>query len=107
MRLLPMDLSRVRTLVAWSVAALGIATFAAGCGSVYRPVVTPINPSGPPPQPQSFAVTVSAPAPNSPGIATIIDYSGDAVMAQSPIGPGPVSFTVDETGSTGYTYNSD
>jgi YVTN family beta-propeller protein len=102
-----MDLSRARTLAAWSFAALGFAFFAAGCGSVYRPVVTPINTNGPPPQPQSFAVTVSAPAPNALGVATIIDYSGDAVMAQAPIGPGPVSFTVDETGSTGYTYNSD
>ena len=107
MRLLPMDFKRARTLWIHSGAALGIASFVAGCGSTYRPVVTPIVPSGPPAQPSSFAAVVSAPSPTTPGVATIIDYAGDAVMAQSPIGPGPVSFTVDETGSTGYTYNSD
>src|SRR5579863_3582122 len=107
MRLLPMDFKRARTLWIHAGAALGIASFVAGCGSTYRPVVTPIVPSGPPAQPSSFAAVVSAPSPTTPGVATIIDYAGDAVMAQSPIGPGPVSFTVDETGSTGYTYNSD
>jgi DNA-binding beta-propeller fold protein YncE len=43
----------------------------------------------------------------SPGIATIIDYSGDTIVAQATIGPGPITFTMDETGSTGYTVNSD
>jgi len=107
MRLLPMRIRRPQSLFVPAGAALGIAILIAGCGTEYRPVVTPINPSGPPAQPSSFAAVVSAPSPMSAGIATIIDYSGDAVMAQSPIGPGPISFTVDETGSTGYTYNSD
>jgi YVTN family beta-propeller protein len=40
-------------------------------------------------------------------VATIIDYSGDTIMAQSPIGPAPISFSIDETGSNGYTVNSD
>jgi YVTN family beta-propeller protein len=87
--------------------AFAAAALVAGCGSTYRPVVTPINPSGPPAQPLSLAVVVSSPSPSSPGIATVIDYSGDTVMAQSPIGPGPLTFTVDESGSTGYTVNSD
>jgi DNA-binding beta-propeller fold protein YncE len=107
MRLLPIDFRRARSLWIHAGAAVGIAVFVAGCGSVYRPVVTPINPSGPPAQPSSYAVVVSAPSPTAPGIATIIDYSGDTVMAVSPIGPGPTSFTVDETGTTGYTINSD
>jgi DNA-binding beta-propeller fold protein YncE len=107
MRLLPIDFRRASSLWIHACAAVGIAAFIAGCGSVYRPVVTPINPSGPPAQPSSYAVVVSAPSTTTPGIATIIDYSGDTVMAQSPIGPGPVSFTVDETGTTGYTVNSD
>ena len=87
--------------------ALVIAVLADGCGAGYRPVITPINPSGPPAQPTSLAVVVSSPAASSPGVASIIDYSGDTIVAQSPIGVGPISFTVDETGSTGYTYNSD
>jgi|SRR5579863_6685327 len=98
---------RVRRLLLQVSAALGFAMWVAGCGSTYRPVVTPITPSGPSPQPSSFAAVVSAPSPTSPGIATIVDYAGDAVMAVSTIGPGPTSFTVDATGSTGYTINSD
>ena len=87
--------------------ALIIAVLVDGCGAGYRPVVTPINPSGPAPQPNSLVAVVSSPAAGSPGVATIIDYSGDTIMAQSPIGVGPLSFTIDQTGSTGYTYNSD
>jgi hypothetical protein len=73
----------------------------------YRPVVTPVNTNGPAAQPGSFAVVVSAPSPTTAGIATIIDYSGDSVLADAPIGPGPSAFTIDETGSNGYTLNSD
>ena len=61
----------------------------AGCGAGYRPVVTPINPSGPASQPQAFVGVVSAPSPTAPGILTVVDYSGDTIMAQAPIGPGP------------------
>src|SRR5579864_7257424 len=87
--------------------ALVIAALVDGCGAGYRPVVTPINPSGPAPQPNSLAVVVALSSPNAPGVATIIDYSGDTIVAQSPIGVGPLTFTIDQTGSTGYTYNSD
>jgi len=93
--------------VIYAALAIGTAALIAGCGAGYRPVVTPINPSGPAPQPVSYAVVVSSPAPGSPGVATIIDYSGDTIVAQSPIGVGPISFSLDQTGSTGYTYNSD
>ena len=79
----------------------------AGCGSTYRPVVTPINPTGPAPQPPSLAVVISAPSTTTPGIATVLDYAGDTIAAQAPIGPGPLAFSLDETGSTGYTVNSD
>ena len=79
----------------------------AGCGSVYRPVVTPIGQSGPPSQPQAYAIVVSAPSPTAPGIATIIDYSGDTVLAYANIGPGPSLLSVSESGTSGYTLNSD
>lgn len=79
----------------------------AGCGSVYRPVVTPVNPSGPPAQPASYAVVISNPSPSAPGVATIIDYSGDDVMAQQPIGISPLAFAMDHLGVTGYTLNAD
>jgi DNA-binding beta-propeller fold protein YncE len=107
MTLFPMQFSRARVHLAKPAAALAVAALLVGCGSQYRPPVTPINTTGPAAQPQSFAAVVSAPSPTAPGIATIIDYSGDTVMAQAPIGPGPVLFTLDASGSTGYTVNSD
>lgn len=107
MSLFLMISGQTRVRVVHAGAAFLAAALVAGCGSTYRPVVTPINPSGPPQQPSSLAVVVSNPAPSSPGIATIVDYAGDTIMAQAPVGPGPVSFTVDSTGSTGYTVNSD
>jgi DNA-binding beta-propeller fold protein YncE len=88
-------------------AVFAAAALASGCGSQYRPVVTPIGTSGPPAQPSSYAVVVSAPSPTTAGIATIIDYSGDTVLAEAPIGPGPINFTLDEVGGTGYTLDSD
>ncbi len=107
MSLFPIIARGKRVWLVQAGVAVAAAALVAGCGSTYRPVVTPTNPSGPPAQPQSLAVVVSSPSPSSPGIATVIDYSGDTVMAQAAIGPGPLSFTVDETGSTGYTVNND
>jgi DNA-binding beta-propeller fold protein YncE len=97
--------ARGRLVQAGSV--LAAVALIAGCGSNYRPVVTPINTSGPASQPTSYAVVVSAPSVTAPGIATVIDYSGDSVLAVAPIGPGPTTFTVDALGSFGYTINSD
>jgi hypothetical protein len=79
--------SRVR-LVQASLAVVSVAVVA-GCGSSYRPVITPINPSGPPAQPNGYAVVVSSPASSSAGVATVVDYSGDTIMVQAPIGPNP------------------
>jgi DNA-binding beta-propeller fold protein YncE len=107
MSLFPKNARGMRVLLLETGTALAVATLVSGCGSTYRPVVTPINPTGPAPQPSSLAIVVSSPAPTSPGIATIIDYSGDTIVAQAPIGPGPLAFSVDEGGSTGYTVNSD
>jgi YVTN family beta-propeller protein len=102
-----MQVSQARARLVQAGVALLTATLVAGCGAGYRPVVTPINPSGPASQPTSLATVVSSPSPTSPGLATIIDYSGDTIVAQAPIGPGPLTFTIDGSGSTGYTVNSD
>jgi DNA-binding beta-propeller fold protein YncE len=107
MRLFPLSSGRARVRLVQAGTALVAAALIAGCGNAYRPVVTPINPSGPAAQPTSYAVVVSAPSPTSAGIVTIIDYAGDTVMAVAPIGPGPSSFTIDELGATGYTVDSD
>ena len=88
-------------------AVCAAAALVSGCGSSYRPVITPVNTTGPASQPSSYVVVVSAPAVTSPGIATIVDYSGDTILAEAPIGPGPTTFTIDELGGNGYTLNSD
>jgi DNA-binding beta-propeller fold protein YncE len=97
--------ARVRLVQAGTV--LAAAALVAGCGNNYRPAIIPINASGPAAQPTSYAVAVSAPSATTPGIATIIDYSGDSIMASAAIGIGPTSFTLDEGGYTGYTLNRD
>ncbi len=102
-----MNFSQARVRLVQAGAVFAAAALVAGCGNNYRPVVTPVNPSGPAPQPQSLAVVVSAPSPTTPGIATVIDYAGDSILATAPIGPGPTAFTLDETGYNGYTINSD
>jgi hypothetical protein len=107
MRLFSMNLGQARLRLVQGGAALATGLLIAGCGSTYRPVVTPITPSGPPAQPTSYAIVVSAPSTSTPGIATIIDYSGDSVLAIAPIGVGPTTFTIDEVGGNGYTVNSD
>lgn len=107
MRLFRMNVGQARVRLVWAGAAFAVAALVAGCGSEYRPVITPINPSGPASQPSSYAAVVSAPSPTTAGIATIIDYSGDTVLATAPLGIGPLTFTLDYLGSTGYTINSD
>jgi len=81
-----MKFGQMRARLVQAGAALAAAALIAGCGNNYRPVVTPVNPSGPAAQPYSYAVVVSAPSTSTAGVATIIDYSGDTVMAQAPIG---------------------
>jgi len=107
MRLYPMKSCPARVLFAQAGAALALAALIGGCGNNYRPVVTPIGTNGPPAQATSYAVVVSTTGTSTPGVVTIIDYSGDSIMTEAPIGPGPKLFTVDEIGSTGYTINSD
>jgi hypothetical protein len=96
-----------RALLVQAGAALAVSILIAGCGNNYRPVVTPVTPSGPAPQPTSNVVVVSSTSSSTPGVATIIDYSGDTVMAEAPIGIGPLAFTIDQIGANGYTINTD
>ena len=106
MRLFPNNACRAHVRLVEAVAVLVAVALIAGCGDNFRPVITPITPSGPAPQPTAYAVVVSQPSLTT-GIATILNYSGDSVMAQAPIGPGPLAFTLDQGGFTGYTLNSD
>lgn len=107
MRLFSLKTGQACVLFAQAGAALAVAALVGGCGDNYRPVVTPIATNGPPAQPTSYAIVISSTGSTTPGVVTIIDYSGDSIMTEAPIGPGPLVFTLDETGSTGYTVNSD
>jgi DNA-binding beta-propeller fold protein YncE len=107
MRLFFMNVRQARVLFAQIGAALVVAALVGGCGDNYRPVVTPVNTSGPPAQPTSYVIVVSTTGSSTPGIVTIVDYSGDSILTEAPIGPGPKVFTIDEIASTGYTVNSD
>jgi len=99
------DQARAR-LVQFGAVCAGLAMIS-GCGNNYRPVISPVATTGPAAQPASYAIVLSAPAVASPGIVTVVDYSGDTVLAQAPIGPGPSTFSIDWFGANGYTVNSD
>ena len=88
-------------------AVFAVAALVTGCGNNYRPTVNSISNSGPAAQPASYAVVVSSPSASAPGVATIVDYSGDSKMATATIGPSPTSFTLDADGVTAYTIQSD
>lgn len=107
MSLFPMKSGQVRALLAEAGAALAAAVLIAGCGNNYRPVVTPVPSSGPAAEVSSYAVVVSDTGPGLPGVVTIIDYSGDSILAEAPIGVEPLAFTMDSAAAYGYTYNSD
>jgi hypothetical protein len=96
--------TRVRLVQAGAV--LAAAALVAGCGNNYHPTVTSSSPTGPASQPESYAVVVSAPSSSTAGVATVIDYSGDSILAQADIGVGPTAFTLDVSGTEGYTLNS-
>ena len=78
-----------------------------GCGSTYRPVVAAINPVGPSGQPQKFAVAISSTGVNSPGLVTLVDFSGDTVLNTTSIGTNPQYLILGGGGTSGYTVNSD
>ena len=80
----------------------------AGCGNTYRPVVTAINPVGPAAQPQKYAVAVAAsPNPGTPGLMTLVDFSGDTILVTPEVGVAPYYLQLDSAGFTGYTFNGD
>ena len=105
----------------WFAAGVLALAGVSGCGNQYRPVVTPIAPTGPAPQPTAYVVafsqpgltqqTGSSPCPGTPygqpGVVTLLDVSGDAVMALATLGTGPLTFALDATGSTAYSTNCD
>jgi hypothetical protein len=96
---------------------------AAGCGNQYRPVITPIQPTGPAQSPSADAVIVSQPGFSpltaavtgpctantyaTPSIITVLDFSGDSVEAQADAGYGPIGFSLETGGANIYAPNCD
>jgi len=102
-------LARTSASPAGLFVALGAVLAISGCGSNLRPTVTPITGTGPASQPGSYAFVVSAStsSPTAQGYGTVIDYSGDTVMATAPIGPGPITFALNGGGSQAWSLNED
>ncbi len=99
-------LSCARAAAPW-LAAVGLLGLLSGCGAQYRPVVTPVNPTGPASQdPNANFVVISTNSPATNGLATLINGPGDTIMAQATLGNGPFSFALDSSGSFGYSLNS-
>ena len=100
----------VRSLARDAAAAAGLAISVlalSSCGSTYRPVVATVGVAGPAGQPQKFVVAISSATSASNGLLTIVDFAGDTVVANANVGPNPYYFTLDQSGSQGYTLNSD
>lgn len=87
--------------------ALLLLAAAAGCGNMYRPVINPVRPTGPSPAPTAYVVAITQPTGTPAGIATVLDFSGDTVLAQATIGNLPLDFTMDTAGATAYTIDRD
>lgn len=103
--------------------AAGIVALAVGCGNQYRPVITPINPTGPAAMPSAQITVVSQPGFNpllagqtgpctgaqfsTPAIYTLLDFAGDSVSAQANGGLGPLTFSLENGGANVYAPNCD
>ncbi|HEY0785673.1 MAG TPA: YncE family protein [Acidobacteriaceae bacterium] len=112
----------MRSITWLTAGVLAAAACTTGCGNKYRPVINPVAPTGPAQVSTSYALVLSQPelagassstdpcpghAYASPGVATIIDFSGDSVLAQSAIGNGPLTSAIDASGNVAYALNCD
>lgn len=93
-----------------------------GCGDIYRPVVTSVPPVQPAAQPTKYAIvitcgnnpntaapTIDQVCANStvPGLASIVDFSGDSLLVQVNLGTGPRWLGLNSTGTLSYIANTD
>jgi len=102
-----MNSGQTRTRLVQAGAAFMAVALIVGCGNTYRSVITSSATSTTASQVTSYLAAVSVSSSKSAGIATLIDYSGDSIMATAQLGNGPLGFILDQTGSTGYTWNTD
>ena len=104
-----------------AVVLAAIAALAAGCGNQYRPVITPINPTGPASLPTAYITVISQPGFTplpagvtgpcttttyaEPSIYTLLNFSGDSIVAQANGAGGPITFSMEAGGADVYSPN--
>lgn len=100
-------------------ALAAVLALAAGCGNQYRPVVTPVNPTGPGGAPTAYVTVLSqpgftpgsAPCSGAPyanrSVITLLDFSGDSVLDQAEGGYGPLTFSLESAGTQIFAPNCD
>jgi YVTN family beta-propeller protein len=98
--------SAAQSVYSFALTAAALASIL-GCGNTYRPVVSAVNPVGPAGQPTKYAIAVSSPSPTSPGLVTIVDFSGDTILITANLGVAPYYLALNSGGNTGYTLNGD
>ncbi len=108
---------------------LTAAAGAIGCGNRQNPTINPINPTGPAGsaaggyalvltqpalQPAASATNPCPLSTNStnnpysqPAVATVIDFSGDSVLAQATVGYGPITSAIAPSSNEVYSLNCD
>jgi DNA-binding beta-propeller fold protein YncE len=111
--------SRLPRQTAFAAAAaailIGLALLAAGCGNQYRPVITPIQPTGPASQPSAYITVISQPGFGplpagdtgpcqgttyaTPSVITLVDFSGDSIVNQADGGYGPITYSLEAGGA--------
>lgn len=107
----------------WMLAGVTLGlTFALGCGSPFRPIVTDIPPVQPAAQPEKFAVVINCGAGANPaatnvgtacnnagaiGLGSIVDFAGDSIATRVNLGNGPRWMGLDYKGGDAYTANAD
>jgi YVTN family beta-propeller protein len=92
-----------RLILALALAPL----FLTACGSTYRPVVSAISPVGPAGQPTKYAIIASTTGATTPGLSTLVDFSGDTIVNTTNLGNAPFWLLVDQNANEGYTLNGD
>ncbi len=97
--------SRLRLAFALTLGSASL--FLTACGSNYRPVISAINPVGPAGQPTKYAVVISTTGASTPGLVTLVDFSGDTILNTTALGNNPFYFAIDPTGSDVYDLNGD
>jgi hypothetical protein len=102
--------------------SLGIVALAVGCGNQYRPVVTPLYPTGPAGQPTAYITVYSQPgftqytgggnpcpttSYSTPSVITLLDFAGDTILSEAQGGYGPLTFSLEQGAAQTFSPNCD